>query len=241
MLNQSQQAEDGVRRPAGVDLELRVEAVRQRESRVERERPGKRGFCLRLRDVAQRARRRVLGNQTVTPRQPRPRRCERRLLLDARLVEVARSLPVVSFVRRLVGARVELLRPRGAGPVTTRRRRGRIVAAIDVHRAHETIASTRDRLDARRRVAIGEQPAKRRHVDGQVRVLDRGIWPDQVQQRLLRQQSAGMIEKHDEGIEHPRRDGNRLAIARQLLFAGVDPKAPKPVDRRGSSHFFEIF
>ena len=83
---------------------------------------------------------------------------------------------MIGFVRRLIGPCIELLRPRAGGPVASRVR-GTAGAAFDIHREHEAIAAARNRLDARRRLVVGEEPAERRHVHGEIGFLDRDAGP----------------------------------------------------------------
>ena len=117
-----QQAHDGSRRLADVRLQIRVELVRHRKSRVDLERLPERLFSVRL---ALGSARDVLADHPVAATEVRPRRSKPRIQLQAALIHLARLGDARVRARQLVGAEIQRV---GAG-VVRRIRRGRCHSA----------------------------------------------------------------------------------------------------------------
>ena len=240
-LDQAQQADERVGSAAGIDLELRVKAVRQRQRRVERQRALERRFGRSPGDVSQGSRRGVLRDHAMAARQAGPGRREIRRLLDARLIEVARGFPVIGFVRRLIGTRIELLRPR-AGRLSRR-----ASARTSRHRVRPPPAArtgSRDAAPSRCTPAHRSSASSRRSVDTlTVRFASSTAVSGQTacSSSSFVSSRPGVAEKHDQRVEDLRRDRDRYAIARQPLFAGVDTKAPETIDGRSPEAFSKTF
>jgi hypothetical protein len=68
----------------------------------------------------------------------------------------------------------------------------------------------------------------------QVVFLDRRLWPHPVEQLLLRDQSPGILDQHQERVEHLQTQRDHLTAAREAALTDVEMKRPEPI--RGLGH-----
>ncbi len=97
-----------------------------------------------------------------------------------------------------------------------------------VDRCGEAIADARHGLDVLlARGFLAQGFPQHRHVMIQVVFLDRRLRPDAVEQLLLRDQPPGVLDQHQERVEHLQAQRDRLAAARKAALADVEMKRPE--------------
>ena len=106
-----------------------------------------------------------------------------------------------------------------------------------VDRCGEAIAHARHGLDVLlARGPLAERLPQHRHVVIQVVFLDRRLRPHRVEQLLLRDQPPGVLDQHQQRVEHLQTQRDHLAAAREPALADVEMKRPEPIrasDRGG--------
>jgi len=76
-------------------------------------------------------------------------------------------------------------------------------------------------------LAIGRVPehsAKSEYVVGEVAFLDKRVWPDFLEEIVLRDEAAGPGSQRRQNVERLRRQRNRNAIPQQETFGHVESK-----------------
>src|SRR5262249_19629556 len=110
------------------------------------------------------------------------------------------------------------------------------IAGRFLNRWDEPIAALRYRLNVV--LAIGRRPEnapQRRDGAGQASLLHRNLGPDLVQQMMLLEQTAGVVNQHGQEIEHLRRKRDDLAPKQQLPLRLIEP-IPIAPEQTLSSH-----
>jgi hypothetical protein len=104
---------------------------------------------------------------------------------------------------------------------------GAWLARVRAHRGNEPVSPLWDRFDVSLGRGLSERLPQHRDAAGEIRLFNEGAGPDVFQQPILVDQVAGVFDEHPKEVEHPGRERNRLAVAKQLVFRQIQRELPE--------------